>query len=1128
MVMSTCWDRLAPASSGHANTRSKPQSRLVSEPAWERRDAAQSRPAGDSPATDHLLACGCPVQLRAVRKGLVMLKTFRLCKPLLHMIRLKNFTTLWICLAVWLWGQGSVGAQDVQFNRDVRPILATSCFVCHGFDAKTRKADLRLDIPEGAFAERAGVRAITPGDLSRSELWRRITSDDPDEVMPPPTFRHQLTAEQKEVLRRWIEQGAPYQKHWAFEPPQPVPVPNVRNQGWVRNPVDAFILARLEQEGLTPQPEADRPTLIRRLSFALTGLPPTIEDVERFLADTSAEAYERLVQRYLDSPHYGEEMARHWLDVARYADTHGLHLDNEREMWAYRDWVVRAFNRNLPFDQFTIEQLAGDLLPNPTPDQLVATGFNRCNVTTSEGGSIDAEFLFRYAVERTTTTVQTWLGLTAGCAVCHEHKYDPLSMREFYSLYAFFYSAADPAMDRNIRNTDPFYLLPTPEQQAERERLQAQVQTARRIWQDWLSAAPADANTFSAALQPVTDVWLDDAFPPGIKATSTSRNASTWSALIDEMPPPCGLRALTQASSAVYQDRFEAGPLPFLIPEQGRLQVWVHPDRLDPPQALAIVLTTRGSGARRIDWGDSLKLDAGLKIYGGSSTTDRPRVGEVPPPGRWTHLEVPLEKLKLPAGEVVTSVSLVQYGGRVAWDGLQVTGYRRPLDDPYLHFAQWLNFRKGQDTPGLPDDLKTALKNGLAHPHTTPEQIDRLYQFWMTSVARGNGRTAQRLRAALHQAEVAVQILEDSIPGTFIFRDLPQPRDAFVMLRGQYDKPGEKVEPNVPAVLPPLRVPEGRRPNRLDLARWLLTLEQPLTARVTVNRFWQQFFGTGLVKTSYDFGTQGELPSHPELLDWLAVWYRDCGWNTKELVRLLVTSATFRQSSVVSPELLARDPENRLYARGPRFRLDAEQIRDNALFVSGLIHLKMGGPGVKPYQPPNIWEPVGYSDSNTRHYLQDHGSALYRRSIYCFLKRTAPPPFMSNFDGPNREQFCTRRERSNTPLQALQLLNDVQHFEAARAFAERMLTQGGSTPESRITFAFRCALARSPEPEELHTVRSALEDFLTRYRQSAAAARDVIRVGESPIRCDAEPEELAAYTLVANLILNLDETLTRN
>jgi len=1045
-----------------------------------------------------------------------------------------------------------VSAADVQFNRDVRPILSGTCFQCHGFDAKTRKADLRLDVPEGAFADRDGTTPIKPGELAKSEVWRRITSNDENEVMPPPSFRHQLTAAQKDVIKRWIEQGAVYQKHWAFEPPREVAKPQAKNAGWVKNPIDEFILARLEAEGLQPLGEADRPTLIRRAAFALTGLPPTIAEVDRFLNDNESGAYDRMVQRYLDSPRYGEEMARHWLDVARYADTHGLHLDNEREMWAYRDWVIDAFNRNLPFDQFTVEQLAGDLLPNPTREQLIATGFNRCNVTTSEGGSIEAEFLYRYAVERASTTIQTWLGLTGGCAVCHDHKYDPLTMKEFYSFYAFFYSAADPAMDRNARDTDPFYSLATSEQRAQLEQLREREKIARRSLAESASQAPADASAFSHRSQPVTDIWLDDDFPDGVKAVSTSRNASTWATLIDELPPPMGQRALTQSGGAMYQDKFDCGPQPWVIPEQGRLQVWVHPDRFEPPETLAIIFTTRTKGTQRVHWGDAGKLSGALKLYGGSGAAERPAMGPVPPAGRWTQLEVPCGALNLPAGEAVTAVALVEHGGRVAWDGLQVTGLRAPLDDPYRNFSKWLELRKGQDTPGVPE--AAVLKNGIDHKDTTPEQLDKLHQYWLTSIAKPTTGDWQRRRDAADHANIARVSFEQSIPGTFIFKDLEKPREAFVMQRGQYDKPGEKVEPGFPTVIGDLGLgPNAEsvvtekeqaaasssgsqlstldsqlRLNRLDLARWLLSPQQPLTARVTVNRFWQQFFGVGLVKTSYDFGTQGDLPSHPELLDWLALWYRDSGWNTKEFVRLMVTSATFRQSSVVTPEALARDPENRLYSHGPRFRLDAEQVRDNALYVSGLINLKMGGPGVKSYQPPNIWEPVGYSDSNTRYYLQDHGDALYRRSVYAFLKRTAPPPFMSNFDGPNREQFCTKRERSNTPLQALQLMNDVQHFEAARGFAERILSEGGPTPESRITFAYRTVLSRTPDSDELQIVRKALDDFLARYRSSEKDANAAIHVGESTIRSHAKPAELAAYTLIANLVLNLDETVTRN
>lgn len=1034
----------------------------------------------------------------------------------------------------------SVRAEEISFNRDIRPILSANCFACHGFDAKQRKADLRLDVADSALAERDGHVAIRPGDLAKSEVWQRLISDDPDVAMPPPSTKKKLTAEQKATIRKWIEQGAPYQKHWAFETPVKTADPPVKNSAWAKNSIDRFVLARLDKDGLAPRPEASRSTLIRRVAFALTGLPPTPKEVAEFAADSSPQAYEKIVDRYLQSPRYGEEMGRHWLDVARYADTHGLHLDNERSMWAYRDWVIKAFNANQPFDKFTVEQLAGDLLPNPTPDQLIATGFNRCNVTTSEGGSIEAEWVYRYAVDRTSTMVQTWMGLTGGCAVCHDHKYDPLTMREFYSLYAFFYSAADPGMDRNTNTTDPFFKLSTAEQKAALTKLQADENVAKQQLEAAAARVaysdPADAQP-PPDKQPVRDVWLDDVFPFGSKVTCSSRNNSVW-AIAPEVDPPSGRRVLKQFGAANYHDKFENSLQPFVIPENPKLWVWVRLDEYEPSQTLSLELIT-SRGNRRFLWGDP-------KNYGAAST-DKNWLGETPAPNQWVELVIPADKLDLQPGDTVRSVSLAQFGGVAWWDGLIITGDTNPATDLRSSFTAWWKERAGKETPGIPGELAALLKAGPTPTRSASEAKpedkkadelrDKLRQFYLAFVARASDAELQRHQQAWLGANSAKTLLEEAIPGTFIFKDLDKPREAFVMLRGQYDKPGEKVEPNVPAAFPRLKLTrsasEGAsspaaRPNRLDLANWLLAPDHPLTARVTVNRFWQQLFGTGLVKTSYDFGSQGEPPSHPELLDWLAIWYRENGWDTKALVRLLLTSATFRQDTRVTPDLLRLDPENRLYARGPRFRLDAEQIRDNALYVSGLINLEMGGRGVKSYQPPNLWEPVGYSDSNTRFYLQDHGPAIYRRSIYAFLKRTAPPPFMSNFDGPNREQFCTRRERSNTPLQALQLLNDTQHFEAARAFGERILSEGGSTPDERITFAYRATLSRSPKPEELAVVRRALEQYLQRYRDDSAAAKQVVSVGESKRKTNHSDTDLAAYTLIANLILNLDETVMRN
>lgn len=1019
----------------------------------------------------------------------------------------------------------SFGQDKVRFSRDILPILSDNCFACHGPDQNKRQSGLRLDVREDALKPaESGDTAIVPGQIDKSQLVQRIFSEDADVMMPPPDSHKKLTPAQKELLRRWVAEGANYERHWAFVAPAKPDVPAVGDASWVRTAIDRFLLARLEKEGLAPRPEADRPTLIRRAALALTGLPPTLEEVARFEADSSSNAYDAMIQRYLDSPRFGEEMARHWLDVARYADTHGLHLDNEREMWAYRDWVIQAFNRNLPFDQFTTEQLAGDLLPNPTPEQLIATGFNRCNVTTSEGGSIESEFLYRYAVDRASTMAQAWLGLTAGCAVCHDHKYDPLSTREFYSLYAFFYSAADPAMDKNIRNTEPFLSLATSAQQAELERLHKDEESAKQRLEELAKTTsvtdPADEQP-PAEKQPFDDVWLDDLFPLGAKMTSTSRNAPTWT-LASELDVPMGTRALRQASAAMYQDKFENSAMPLFVPQQATIAVSVRLDPFEPPQAIMLELNTT-KGVRRAIWGDPERLGSGTV-----GTHERKRIGDLPAPGRWVRLEFPADQLEVPEGESLRGVALAQFGGIVHWDALSVQGEIPPATDPRASFLAWWKSRSGQDSGGVPDELKEALKAG-PDKEATAEIRQRLQTFFWTSIARPATPPWEQARAAWIGAQVARASLEERIPGTFIFRDLEKPRESFVMMRGQYDKPAEKVEPGTPAIFPPLQKDDPqRRANRLDLARWLVAPEQPLTARVAVNRLWQQFFGVGLVKTSYDFGSQGEVPSHPELLDWLAVYYRESGWNTKDLVRLLVTSAAFRQEAKGLPNVLQRDPENRFYARGPRFRLDAEQIRDGALFAAGLLNLTMGGKGVKPYQPPNIWEPVGYADSNTRFYLQDHGPALYRRSIYCFLKRTAPPPFMSNFDGPNREQFCTRRERSNTPLQALQLMNDVQHFEAACSFAERIIRDGGDTPEKRLSFAFRVALARPPQAAELAIVQDALVQYLARYRSDEAAARKVVGVGESAAGNISSVSELAAYTLIANLILNLDETITRS
>jgi hypothetical protein len=1008
-------------------------------------------------------------------------------------------------------------AAPLDFNRDIRPILSDNCFACHGFDAKKRKADLRLDTPEGAYALIDGIQPIKPGDPAASSIIERILSTDEDEVMPPPESHKKITPQQAEILQRWIKEGAKYKNHWAFEKPIKATVPKVAG-GLVRNPIDAFIQDRLRQEALSPAPEASKETLIRRVTLDLTGLPPTIAEVDAYLADNSPDAYEKVVSRLLKSERYGEHMGRYWLDAARYADTHGLHLDNERSMWPYRDWVIRAFNDNLPFDEFTRWQLAGDLLPNATVDQQIASGFNRCNVTTSEGGSIAEEFVFRYAVDRTDTTVAVWMGLTAGCAVCHDHKFDPISQKEFYSLYAFFNSAADPAMDGNILLTPPILRLSTPDQKQELASLEKQIAAK----QGDIKAAIAkidyvDPSTLTPppTVQSSEVVWFEDAFPAGVKVQS-SEGAATFVSKKDG-PVFSGETALRRTATAVAQDFFSGGAS-FDVPANGRITAQCFLDPANPPTSIMIQFHVGGWNHRAF-WGEE-----GAIPFGQVRTPERVKMGALPKTGEWVKLDIPIDKIGLKPGMKVTGYAFTQFGGTVSWDRLSMSSRVDPAKDPQWSWKVWITKNQGTRVAALPQDLQTLVR-GKKSAEWTEAETKQVKDWWFENEYQGARDIVNGVRGQKLALESKRKALEDLIPATFIMADLPQPRESFIMNRGQYDQPGEKVGRGTPAVFPPL--PNAGQPTRMDLANWLVSPDHPLTARVTVNRLWQQFFGTGLVKTTNDFGSQGEPPSHPELLDWLSVTFRENGWDMKAFVTQIVTSHTYRQSAAFTPESLAKDPENRLMARGPRFRADAEVVRDSALFVSGLLSPKIGGKGVRPYQPENIWEPVGFGGSNTRNYVQDKGESLYRRSLYTFWKRTAPPPAMTNFDAPNRESYCLRRERSNTPLQALNLMNDVQYFEAARNFAQQLLLHKGASTDTRLTTAFRSSTGRYPTAQEAEIIRRALDQHLAAYKARPEEARQAITYGESKPDPSLNVSELAAWTMVTNLLLNLDEMVTK-
>jgi hypothetical protein len=711
------------------------------------------------------------------------------------------------------------------------------------------------------------------------------------------------------------------------------------------------------------------------------------------------------------------------------------------------------------------------------------------------------------------------MALTGQCAVCHDHKFDPISQKEFYQLYAFFVSAADPPMDGNKLLTPPILQLATPEQKKKLDDFDTQIAAA----QAEIREAIADLNYEDPATQtpppPVQTsevVWFEDEFPA--KAKIETAGGPTTFVEQESGPVFSGERALKRAAKDLGSDYFSKG-VSFEIPPNGKISAYCYIDPEDAPKAVMLQFHTGGWNHRGV-WG----LEGAIPL-GKVRTPENVRVGELPKPGEWVKLEVAADKLGLKPGMKVTGFAFTQFGGTVHWDKLGISSRVDPKSDPQWSWKVWVEKNQGRRVAELPDDLQALVRG--KKPEEWPEaETKRVRDWWLENDYQGARSLIEGARGEKLAQEAKRKALDEAIPATFIMADMPQPRDAFIMVRGAYDKPGEKVERAVPAAFPAMA--NTQSPTRLDLARWLVAPENPLTSRVTVNRLWQQFFGIGLVKTSDDFGSQGEPPTHPELLDWLAVTFRESGWDVKKFARLLVTSAAWRQSSQAAPALWKRDPENRLLARGPRFRLDAEEMRDNALFTSGLLKEQIGGKGVKTYQPPNIWEPVGFGGSNTRFYKQDSGDALYRRSIYTFIKRTAPAPFMTTFDAPPREQFCTRRERSNTPLQALQLMNDVQHFEAARALAERILREGGDGTAQRLAHGFRTVLARPPTDRETVIAWSALEKHLARYQKEPAAAKAAITNGESKPDPKFPEPELAAWTLVANLLLNLDETVTKN
>ncbi len=993
-----------------------------------------------------------------------------------------------VCLSVFGLASGLEAAEStVVYNRDVRPLLNKNCFVCHGLDEESREAGLRLDLREAAVAELdSGTIAIVPGNPEESEFVARITSDD-ESIMPPPESHKSLAPEEIELLIRWIEQGAPYEQHWSLTPPQKTAPPQVESPEGDLSPIDAFVLSRLEQEGLKPARRADRHTLIRRLSLDLTGLPPSPAEVRAFVSDERPDAYQRLVDRLLASPHFGERMAVSWLDFARYADTHGYHIDSHRDMWAWRDWVIQAFNENMSFDEFTIWQLAGDLLPDATTEQLIASGFNRNHGINFEGGAIPEEYLVEYVVDRVNTTGTVWLGMTLGCARCHDHKYDAISQKEYFEMFAFFNTIDEKGLDGERGNAEPKLQLPNKQQESEQKQLINSIDSLEKQLSDWNKRLESEQEQWELQAGE-----LDHAQKPA------GYKDSLWYGL-----PPIIEETVAEVLAADHVTGGHSIDIDEKLEINGKPREWVamtsmvdgHPHNfifersanyltrtisVDEPQTVTI----------------SVGCTDGLKLwFNGRKLVDRDAA--MPRPTRQQEFT-----LELTPGENHFFAKVVN----ISWEC-------------QFYFAM----------RGVAKQLPASITEILAIPRTDREvdQKDKLQAFYRENIVTDSAY--HKLRNQLADDKRRLDVLNSQIPTTMVMREMSQPRSTFRLDRGQYNSPQEEVTATTPSMLPALPS-EGPR-NRLVLAEWLTDASHPLTARVAVNRLWQMLFGTGIVSTTEDLGTQGEWPTHPDLLDWLGVEFIESGWDVKHMLRLMVMSKTYQQASASTPEKLDRDPYNRLLSHGPRFRLQAEFVRDVALKVSGLLNPAIGGPSVKTYQPPGMWRELAHQKDNSKFtaqiYEQSTGDALYRRSLYTFWKRSVPPPTLVAFDAPTRETCTVRRETTNTPLQALVLLNDPTFVEASRQLAQRMIHEAPNSPEEQAKHGFFLTISREPTDRELSILLKNYEQRLAEYQADPEAAEKLLNVGESPIEENIDSAQHAAWTCVASMLLNLDETITK-